>query len=108
MTPTHAGGDKEEALVYFKKFLHEGYLMSLDERSVMVESHVCEPQILAEGETPGEWTMETLKRHESIALLASHHAEYDGFNGEYLFPMENGKFDNNYMPKDDPNSLRWT
>mmetsp|Transcript_28093 Transcript_28093/g.46519 ORF Transcript_28093/g.46519 Transcript_28093/m.46519 type:complete len:463 (-) Transcript_28093:189-1577(-) len=97
---TNNGGGRYESdeLTYLKKFLSEGYLMSLDERCVTVESHICQPQVLAEGEAPGEWILDTLTRKESVALLAAHHAEYDGFNGEYLFPMENGKFDNKNMP----------
>lgn len=100
VAPTHrgAGLEDEGSLQFLSKFLHEGYLMSLDERLFTVESQYSEPQILdIEEELPTEWKLETSNVHQFVALLAAHYADYDGFNGEYLFPMENGKFDNKNM-----------
>ena len=102
VAPTHtgAGVHEEEPLQFLSKFLHEGYLMSLDTRVFTVESQHSEPQILGiEEGSPTEWQVETTNVNPFVALLAAHHADYDGFNGEYLFPMENGKFDSKNMER---------
>ena len=84
---------QSEEFDFLIKFLHEGYLMSSDERQFAVESHCLQPQVLGEEESLAEWKVATTNRHHYVGLLAAHHADYDGFNGEYLFPIENGKFD---------------
>ena len=87
---------------FLKKFLHDGYLLNVDERLFTVESQYAEPQYLEEEEQPAEWKLDDTKgkTHQFVALLASHHPDYDGFNGEYLFPMENGKFENKHSVVD--------
>jgi hypothetical protein len=90
-----------DELDFLTKFLHEGYLMSLDQRQFAIESHCLQPQVLGEREAPAEWNVEMSSRQHFVALLAAHHADYDGFNGEYLFPIENGKFDNRDMGHQD-------
>jgi hypothetical protein len=79
-------------LGFLTKFLGQGYLMNLDERYFTVESHECKPQVVDEAPKE-EWEMDRTVLHEYVALLAGHHADYDGHNGEFLFPIENGKFD---------------
>lgn len=108
IAPTRQGGEvlEEESLHFLSKFLHEGYLMSLDERLFTVESQYSEPQILdVEEAAPTNWKVETTNVNQFVALVAAHHADYDGFNGEYLFPMENGKFDNKMMDRREPRRL---
>jgi hypothetical protein len=102
IAPTQQGGgsQEEDSLHFLSNFLHEGYLMSFDERLFTVESQFSEPQILdVEDVAPTNWKLETTNVNQFVALVAAHHADYDGFNGEYLFPMENGKFDNKEMDR---------
>lgn len=108
VSPTHggSGAHEEEPLQFLTKFLHEGYLMSLDRRLFTVESQYSEPQILGiEEGSPTAWKLETTNMNQFVALLAAHHADYDGFNGEYVFPMENGKFDNKNMDRKEKQRL---
>jgi len=88
-----------EELEFLKKFLNEGYLLSLDDRPFTVESCEYKPQILKPDESASQWELDRKVQSNYIALIAAHHPDYDGYNGEYLFPMENGKYDNKNMKK---------
>ena len=92
-------------LNFLKKFLNEGYLMNLDERYFSVESRESCPQVVDGEMIQDEWKLDRTTVREYVALLAGHHADYDGTNGEYLFPMENGKFDGKKI--DTPPLLYW-
>jgi len=84
--------EQSKKLDFLKRFLQKGYLFSLDEQHFTIESSIYQPQALEPNEELAPWKLEKTSCSNFIALLAAHHPDYDGYNGDYLFPIENGKF----------------
>ena len=93
----HTCSSTVDDVVHLRKFLSEGYLMRVDTRFVTLESHVYKQQILPDGEMPSkEFELGLVNTEIMQVVIATHHPEYDGVNGEYFFPMETGTFDKGF------------
>lgn len=93
----HTCSSTVDDVLHLRKFLSEGYLMRVDTRFVTLESHVYKQQILPDGEMPSkEFELGIVNTEMLQVVIATHHPEYDGVNGEYFFPMETGTFDNGF------------
>jgi hypothetical protein len=95
--PDHRAG--EEDLGYLRRFLQEGYLMSVSPGYLKLQTHEYKFQSL--DETQDETQLDSLESLVEVhvrestfeCLLAFHHFDYDGINGEYFFPIETGAYD---------------
>ena len=90
----HMAPKDDPNVPHLVKFLTKGYAMSVDKRPVELQSHTYQPQPLdADGRPTRGLVLEKTKTREYECLLAAHHGDYDGYNGDYIWPMENGRYD---------------
>ena len=74
--------------------LRSAYRMSVDERRVRVDSHTYAPQPI----DPVTGKPLVRRQHESTSSLdcscwiAGHCGDYNGYNGDYVWPIENGQY----------------
>eukprot|EP00542_Grammatophora_oceanica_P004370 CAMPEP_0194056820 /NCGR_PEP_ID=MMETSP0009_2-20130614/61411_1 /TAXON_ID=210454 /ORGANISM="Grammatophora oceanica, Strain CCMP 410" /LENGTH=197 /DNA_ID=CAMNT_0038706333 /DNA_START=3 /DNA_END=596 /DNA_ORIENTATION=+ len=74
---------------YLQHFLREGYLMRLDDDAQRFTLRTQTFEVLDKSEIKLKETVETPME----AVVATHHPQYDGVNGDYFFPVETGKYD---------------
>jgi hypothetical protein len=98
-TLVHVGPDHGENVGYLKKFLQQGYLMNVSSGYLKLETRTYKVQCLDETQDESQLDSLDLVEHAAVrestfeSVLAFHHADYDGINGEYFFPMETGAYD---------------
>jgi hypothetical protein len=69
--------------------------MNVDARYFDLETHAYKAKVIPEGqgEPKGDWILDKTLLRTMEAVVAVHHPDYDGLNGEYFFPMETGRFE---------------
>jgi SAM-dependent methyltransferase len=94
----HICPDNREDLSYLRRFLEKGYRMTATPGYLKLQTHEYKFQLLDEDEEETkldslELVEQSVRESTFESLLAFHHPDYDGINGEYFFPMETGAYD---------------
>lgn len=103
----HIGPDHRESIQELKRKLQRGYKMNTRTQSLLLERFDLVPLFLdsmgevdnqlkeeIEGETAGFVEYQNIDTSSFTSLVGYHNEDYDGFNGEYFFPVDTGKEDN--------------
>lgn len=92
----HVAPDNRDDLSQLHKLLRQGYLMQVTPGYLKLVSTAYHYQVLPDTASEEELSppeQQAVKETTYESLTAYHHVDYDGFNGEYLFPMETGAYE---------------